>query len=135
MPEVSWRLLMREHPAPHLVAGIMPAAADEPADAACHKLRLALLARLARSLRLHGLYALAAIPERSGNAIQCALARRDDAERLGAAVGAAATGDLPGFASQRSFRFDAAAAEAIARSLRQRGPGRTPIRNRSAAIL
>jgi hypothetical protein len=114
MPEVSWAMVMREHPAAHLVVG------DVPGEAArgLVRARVALLARLARALRLP-------------------IAAPTDAAKLAEAVGAMKTGRYPGWTSQRSFRFENAAADAIGVALARNGPAppRRTRKRRTSGVL
>ncbi len=134
MTEISWKALMRERSARHLVAGLVPA--DEAAGgAASLKLRAALLARLARALRLAEFYALVDLPARSGHEIRCALGREADAVKLADAVGAEPAAAEPGWASVRRFRFDAAAEAAITATLQSRASIRRTRKKRAANVL
>lgn len=112
--------MIRNHPAAHLVAGLVP---SEDAAAGLAQIRGQLLARLARALRLSGSYAIAEIVERDGTYTQCALAMPTDAVQLGEAVGASGIGQYEGWASRWSFRFDDAAAEAMNIALDRHGSG------------
>lgn len=102
MPEISWLTMNRLNPAGHLVVGVVPM----EGEAGGLKIRAALLSRVARALRLTGLYAIIDLPERSGNEIHCMLENAGDAERLAKAVGASETAPPRGGASRRSFVFD-----------------------------
>jgi hypothetical protein len=119
MPEISWLTMRRINPAAHLVVGVIPAA--EEAEASGLKMRAALLSRVARALRLTGLYAIVDLPERSGNEIRCSFEKPADADRLAKAVGASDETRYPGWASQRSFLFDAAAVTSLQATLRDVG--------------
>jgi hypothetical protein len=62
MPQVSWQMMMSECPAAaHVVTGLLP---REDAAAGRAGTRGFLLGRLARTLRLSGMYAIAEIVER-----------------------------------------------------------------------
>ena len=97
MPEISWLTMNRLNPAGHLVVGVVPT----EGEAGGLKMRAALLARVARALRLTGLYAIIDLPERSGNEIRCMLEKAADAERLAKAVGASEEASAHGVASRR----------------------------------
>jgi hypothetical protein len=104
--------MMRLHPAAHLVVGDIPSTVIRPAS------RRDLVGRLAQSLRLGGVYAVALIPDRSGGkAVHVALERPEDAARLSQVVGASVVGRYPGWASQRSFLLDDALAEGFVATL------------------
>lgn len=134
MTEISWKALMREQSARHLVAGLVPA--DEATGGVTSlKLRAALLARLARALRLAEFYAIVDLPARSGHDIRCALAREADAVKLAEAVGAEPAPAEPQWASVRRFRFDAAAEAAITATLQSRASIRRTRKKRAANVL
>lgn len=137
MTEISWKALMRERSARHLVVGIVADA--ETAGAASLKLRAALLARLARALRLVDFYAIVDVPARSGNEVRCALNSEADAHRLAEAVAAepAPPDDdwLGDWASVRRFRFDAAAEAAITATLQSRAAIRRTRKKRAVHVL
>ncbi|MPZ36036.1 MAG: hypothetical protein GEV13_34625 [Rhodospirillales bacterium] len=101
------------------MVGVVPP--DGRSEASGLKMRAALLSRLARALRLTGLYAIIDLRERSGNEIRCAFEKPVDAERLAEAVGASVETRYPGWASQRSFLFDAAAVTSLETILRNKG--------------
>ena len=106
--------MMREFAAAaHLVTGLLP---REDAAAGLAGVRGILLGRLARTLRLSGVYAIAEIVERDGTHVQCALASASDAAELAEAVGANESA-CSRWASCRSFQFDHAAAKVIERAL------------------
>lgn len=134
MTEISWKALMRERSARHLVTGVVPE--DEAASGVTSlKLRAALLARLARALRLAEFYAIVDLPARSGHEIRCALAREADAVKLAEAVGAEAAPAEAEWASVRRFRFDAAAEAAITATLQSRASIRRTRKKRAANVL
>ena len=113
-------MMMREFPAAgHVVTGWLP---SEDAAAGLGRVRSFLLGRLARTLHLSGMYAIAEIVERDGAHVQCALASSSDAEELADAVGAHDGGCYSRWASRRSFLFDDAAAKAIERALMRHAP-------------
>lgn len=134
MPEVSWRSLMRERPAAHLVVGVIPKAGRDSA-AGSVKFQLGLLACLVMALRLGGKYALTDIRDRYGNQIQCALADPDDAARLANALGAIGIGRYPGWASHHSFRFDDALTATVKAALARRPAGRRSLQRRLLSML
>src|SRR5690349_4789347 len=116
MPEVSWSMLLRDQPAAHLVVGIMP-----PNGPPQVRLRVALLARLATSLRLAGFYALNDVRDGDGNLIQCALEHLEDARKVVDAVGANSLGPQEPWTSRFGFSFDEAKFEELRQKLRTRG--------------
>lgn len=133
MTEISWKALMRERSARHLVVGTVPV--EQAGGAASLKLRTALLARLARALRLAEFYAIVDLPARSGHEVRCALAREADAVKLADAVGAAPAGAEEEWASVRRFRFDASAEAAISAILQSRASIRRTRKKRAANVL
>ena len=70
------------------------------------------------------MYAMAEVPERDSNHIHCVLGKRTDADRLGTAVRASPVDRYAGWASQRRFRFDQAATDAVDAMFRRRSRGR-----------
>jgi hypothetical protein len=120
MPQVSWQTMMSECPAAaHVVTGLLP---REDAAAGRAGTRGFLLGRLARTLRLSGMYAIAEIVERDGTHVQCALASASEAAKLAEAVGATDNGCYSRWASGWSFQFDDSAAKAIERALSRHAP-------------
>ena len=133
MTEISWKALMRDRAARHLVVGTVPI--EQVRSAASLKLRTALLARLARALRLAEFYAIVDLPARSGHEVRCALAREADAVKLAEAVGATPAGAEAEWASVRRFRFDAGAEAAISAILQSRAAIRRTRKKRAANVL
>jgi hypothetical protein len=120
MPQVSWQTMMSEFPAAaHVVTGLLP---REDAAAGLAGARGFLLGRLARTLRLSRMYAIAEIVERDGTHVQCVLASANDAAELAEAVGANDDIGCSRWASRRSFQFDDAAAKAMERALSRHVP-------------
>jgi hypothetical protein len=112
--------MIREFPAAaHVVTGLLP---SEDAAAGLGRVRGFLMGRLARTLCLSGMYAIAEIVERDGTHVQCALASARDAAELAEAVNANDSGCYSHWASRRSFLFDDAAAKAIERALSRHAP-------------
>jgi hypothetical protein len=115
MSQVSWQTMMREFAAAaHVVTGLLP---REDAAAGLAGVHGILLARLARTLRLSDIYAIAEIVERDGTHVQCAFASASDAAKLAEAVGANHSGCYSRWASRRSFVFDDTTAKAIESAL------------------
>jgi hypothetical protein len=120
MSEVSWRKMMKEFPAAaHVVTGFLP---REYAAVGLAECRSFLLRRLAGTLCLSDMYAIAEIVERDGTHVQCALASASDAAQLAEAVRASDSGCYSCWASRRRFLFDDAAAQAIERALSRHAP-------------
>jgi hypothetical protein len=120
MSQVSWQTMMREFAAAaHVVTGLLP---SEDAAAGLAGSRGILLGRLAKTLRLSDMFAIAEIVERDGTHVQCALASASDAAQLAEAVGANDSGCSSRWASRRSFLFDDAAAKAMERALSRHAP-------------
>jgi hypothetical protein len=112
--------MMSECPAAaHVVTGSL---AREDAAAGRAGTRGFLLGRLARTLRLSGMYAIAEIVERDGTHVQCALASASEAAKLAEAVGATDNGCCSRWGSRWSFQFDDSAAKAIERALSPHAP-------------
>ena len=134
MTEISWKALMRERSARHLVVGLVPEE-GAPTGVTSLKLRAALLARLARALRLAEFYAIIDLPARSGHEVRCALAREADAVKLAEAVGASPVPAEPEWASVRRFAFDAAAEAAMTATLQSRASIRRTRKKRAGNVL
>jgi hypothetical protein len=126
MPKVSWGEMMREHPAAHLVVGVISEgnATVSKADYSGAKIQLQLLARLAKALPLRHKYALSINRERDGSQIFVALVDPDDASKLAGLVRARDIGRYSGWRSQRSFRFDRKTETTITAALCQADPKR-----------
>ena len=140
MPEISWASFTKRIAKGHLVAGTVPLPGEEPDRAPGTKVRLTILARVARSLRFPGLYALVDIRSEylngEGDRIDCVFERREDADKLGAVVGARAiVGDLQEWASERVFRFDAALAASLEQMLKRRTIGSRAGKRRAGVLL
>ena len=118
MPEVSWTEMEQNRAHAHLIACVVPAA-DLGGTASGLKLRVDLLARLARHLQLSGSYAIADFAEGIGREVHCIVADAQDAASLADALQADAPADHPEYASHRSFRCDNVAAAAIEARLRE----------------
>jgi hypothetical protein len=120
MTEMSWQTMMKEVPAAaHVVTGLLP---REDAAVGLAGGRSFLLRRLAETLCLSGMYAVAEIVERDGTHVQCALASASDAAELAEAVGASDGGCYSRWASCRKFLFDDAAAKTIEHALSRHAP-------------
>jgi hypothetical protein len=128
MPEVSWQMMMRDHPAAHLLVGIIR-------DGGSAKHRAALLARMARALRLLGTYAIVDLRELDGSHVHAVFELESDAIQVSRAVHATKGSSHPGWASQRAFPFDQAVADALDDVLRKRSAGRRTVKRRASAIL
>ncbi len=101
MPEISWSTFTWQVSRAHLVVGALPTPRDELRDPPGTKERLTLLARVVRTLRLPGFYALVDLRSEvmscDCDRILCAFERKDHADKLAAVVGATAvTGPLSG---------------------------------------
>lgn len=132
MTEISWKSLMREKTARHLLVGSVP---DAEEGAGSLKLRAALLGRLARALRLAEFYAIVELAARSGHEVRCALSREADAVKLAEAVAAVPTANEAGWASVRRFRFDAGAEAAMTAKLQSRASIRRTRKKRAVNVL
>lgn len=65
-----------------------------------------------------GDWATGQILDGNGRAVHCVFVRKDDADRLAAAVEATDIDRYPGFSSQREFRLDTKGRRSITRALR-----------------
>lgn len=117
MAEVSWTEMKENRPRSHLIVAVVPAA-DLGGMASGLKLRVELLARLARHLQLSGCYAIADFPEGIGREVHCLVEDPEDAVSLAKALEADEPADHPEYASHRRFRCDNLAAAAIEARLR-----------------
>jgi len=75
--------------------------------------RSRLVARLVMALHPTGAYAVQTTRDRDLTLVQCAFEKKGDAEKFGHAVQARLNGHYAGWASQRTFMFDAHAIGAI----------------------
>jgi hypothetical protein len=114
MQTLAWFVFIDQHPAAHLVAGVIP---DEQVASANTRNSLALLAKLAKRLELKGKFAMT-VERRSGRPeIHCAFEKADDATKFARAVDARDTSRYANWASQRQFGLDAAAVTTITKVL------------------
>src|SRR4051812_3857775 len=101
MPQQTYSELVEAFPRPHLVVGSVR-----------QQTRLAgaevAIANLITALLPVGEWAVCQMRDGPGYAVHCVFARKDDADRLAAAVLAISIGRYAGFTSQRGFRLEAA---------------------------
>ena len=102
-----WVTFIDKHPHAHLVSGVCAAGDSSKID------RSRLLARLAMALHPTGAYAVQTTRDRDLTLVQCAFEKKEDAEKFGYAVQARLNGHYRGWASQRTFMFDAHATGTI----------------------
>jgi hypothetical protein len=117
MPEVPWTDLEESSSRAHLIVGVVPADAQAATPFELD-LRVALLSRLARHLKLRGIYAIAS-REGIAREVHLVLQEAEDAATLAEALKAGESGEHPVYASRRTFRCDNPAAAAIEARLRE----------------
>jgi hypothetical protein len=115
MPRLSWSDFVRSHPRPHLVAAVLPQTEEigTPDVKASRNLLVRKIAQLAPS----GTYAVTIVRGAGPPEIHCAFTNEADATAFATAMEAKVVGRYAGYASQRLFRFDDAAASALFSSL------------------
>jgi hypothetical protein len=110
MPQLSWTEMMTEHPAGHLVVGIVDGkSASQPAS---------LVSQLLAKSKVKGAYAVEVVKKDSVPEVQSVFAEEDDANRFAKAIGAEGVGRHPGWATQRTFRLDTELCEEISSALK-----------------
>jgi len=107
MPQQVWVPFIDKHPQAHLVSGVCAPGDSSKID------RSRLLARLVMALHPTGAYAVQVTRDRDLTLVQCAFEKKEDAEKFGHTVQARLHGHYPGWASQRTFMFDAHTTGAI----------------------
>ena len=107
MTQQAWVPFVGRHPHAHLVSGVCAPGNGSKID------RPRLLMRLVMALHPTGAYAVQTTRDRDLTLVQCAFEKKVDAEKFGHAVQARINGHYPGWASQRTFMFDAHATGAI----------------------
>ena len=107
MPQQVWVPFIDKHPQAHLVSGVCAPGDSSKID------RSRLLARLVMALHPTGAYAVQVTRDRDLTLVQCAFEKKEDAEKFGHTVQARLNGHYPGWASQRTFMFDAHTTGAI----------------------
>jgi hypothetical protein len=101
MPQQTYTELVDAFPRAHLVVGsVRQASRLEGAEVT--------IANLITALVPAGEWAVCQMRNGPGYAVHCVFARKDDADRLAAAVLAVSIGRYAGFASQRRFRLEEA---------------------------
>lgn len=115
MPRLSWSDFVRSHPRPHLVAAVLPQTEEigTPDVKASRNLLVRKIAHLAPA----GAYAVTVVRGGGSPEIHSAFADEADAMAFAAAMEAKVVARYAGYASQRLFRFDDAAASALFSSL------------------
>jgi hypothetical protein len=111
MPRLSWSDFVHSHPRAHLVAAFLPE--TEELGTPQVKANRNLLVRKIGQLAPSGAYAITVVRGGAQAEIHCAFANEADAAAFATAMDAEAVGRYPGYASQRLFRFDDAAASAL----------------------
>ncbi|HEX9326430.1 MAG TPA: hypothetical protein VF915_07940 [Reyranella sp.] len=108
MARLDWTTFLAAHPKGHLVAGHVP----EPSPTGLKRLRR-LMQALIEGQAPAGDYATAIVRRRDITEIQCGFANRDDAERVGARLGARSVPPSDEWLSERSLRLDQRAEVAL----------------------
>ena len=110
MPQLSWTEMMTEHPAGHLVVGIVDGeSASQPAS---------LVSQLLARSKVKGDYAVEVVTKDSVPVVQSVFAEEEDANHFAKAIGAKVVGRHPGWATQRTFRLDSELCEEISSALK-----------------
>jgi hypothetical protein len=122
MPELIWSTFVDKHPNAHLVAAIIPVNRAPVVPSHVAELRQ-LVGRLVGRFKLSGDFAVTVVGETHVAAlyispeIHIAFQRREDADKVAAAVQARRVSEYVGWASQRQFHLDPLAALEIAAAL------------------
>ncbi len=111
MPRLAWSDFVHRHPPSHLVAAVLPE--TEEIGTPQVKASRNLLVRKVRQLAPSGAYAVTVVRAGGPPEIHCAFANESDARVFATAMHAKVIGRYAGYASQRLFRFDDAAASAL----------------------
>ena len=94
MPQLSWTDMMTEHPAGHLVVGIVDGkSASQPAS---------LVSQLLARSKVKGDYAVEVVTKDSVPVVQSVFAKEEDADHFAEAIGAEVVGRHPGWAHPRA---------------------------------
>jgi hypothetical protein len=110
MPQISWTEMMTEHPASHLVVGIVDGeSASQPAS---------LVSQLLARSKVKGDYAVEVVTKDRVREVQSVFAKEEDANRFAKAIGAEVIGRHPGWTSQRAFYLDSELCEKISSALK-----------------
>lgn len=110
MPQLSWTKMMTEHPAGHLVVGILDGeSASQPTS---------LVSQLLARSKVKGNYAVEVVTKDSVPEVQSVFAEEEDANNFAEAIGAKVVGRHPGWATQRTFRLDSELCEEIFSALK-----------------
>ena len=110
MPQLSWTEMMTDHPAGHLVVGIVDGkSASQPAS---------LVSRLLARSKVKGAYAVEVVTKDSVPEVQSVFAEEEDASHFAEAIGAEVIGRHAGWATQRAFRLDSELCEEISSALK-----------------
>ena len=110
MPQLSWTDMMTEHPAGHLVVGIVDGkSASQPAS---------LVSQLLARSKVKGDYAVEVVTKDSVPVVQSVFAKEEDADHFAEAIGAEVVGRHPGWATQRTFRLGSELCEEISSALK-----------------
>lgn len=112
MPQLSWPEFTDRHPKGHLVVAVLPR--DGPRGNVREQVNLMarILSRLARGEYALTVNLLGQTPE-----IRCALESGTDVENIAVSLAAQSVRSSPGWASQHSFKMDAAASKTISDAL------------------
>ena len=105
MPHLSWTDMMTEHPAGHLVVGIV--------DGESAVQSASLVSQLLQRSKVKGDYAVEAVTQDSVPLVQSVFAKEEDAEKFAEAIGADVMSRHPAWATRRTFRLDCGLREEI----------------------
>jgi hypothetical protein len=106
---LSWADMMENHPARHLVVGIVDGeSAAQPAR---------LVSQLLDRSKVKGDYAVEPVTKDSVPLVQSVFAEEEDADHFAEAIGAEVVAPSPGWATQRAFRLGSELCEEISSAL------------------
>jgi hypothetical protein len=110
MPRCDWDTFLKQYPAAHLVAGVVPRTANAAKlgrPGRINRSYAALIDTLVASLRPRGQYATAHVPDATGSMVLTAFEHEDDADRLAEVTNAVKSDRFLGtWASSRTFLYD-----------------------------
>jgi hypothetical protein len=110
MPQLSWTEMMTEHPAGHLVVGIVDGKrASQPAS---------LVSQLLARSKVKGDHAVDVVTKDRVPEVQSVFAKEEDAVQFAKAIGAEVVSRHPRWATQRTFRLDSELCEEISAALK-----------------
>ena len=116
MSRVAWHLFQDRQPRAHLIVGVLMLAGGRVAGDELTAAQSVLL-RLARKQKPASDYASTVVRDAGRPEIYLAFEDDGDAKKFAAATNAKATGNYPGWATQRVFQLDGAKVTTLAASL------------------